>query len=419
MARFYVLLLITLLVPLPVAGQNDMGTWISRPALPTPRQEMPHVMLNGEVYVLGGINAARSSSELVEAYNPETGQWSEKASLPPTLHHLGAAVVDGKIYVIGGYISGFSPTDRVFEYDPSTDGWTEKSAMPIRRGGHVAVTINEKIYVVGGEQFGGALTNNQVYDPATDTWEELAPMPSAREHLAAAALDGKMYVVGGRRREGGFLNNVRTVEVYDPATDTWDESPANLPITSGGLAVASLHGRLYAFGGEFFEDGDSGVYDLSVEYNPETNTWRNLAPMPLPRHGIGAVAVADTIFIIGGGPIAGFATTGVNSGFIPPKPIGTASGEESLLPDGISFLPNYPNPFQTSTTLTYSLPAQMHVRITMYDLLGRAVASLVNSSKVAGEHNVQWDAGGLPNGIYLVQFEADNTIETRMLIKQN
>ena len=80
MVRIYFILLIAIFFPLPVVGQADMGTWISRPARPTPRQEMPHVLLNGEVYVLGGINAARSSSELVEAYNPETGLWSEKAS---------------------------------------------------------------------------------------------------------------------------------------------------------------------------------------------------------------------------------------------------------------------------------------------------------------------------------------------------
>lgn len=418
MARL-ILFLLLIVCAYPAAAQPDMGTWITRPDLPTPRQEMPHVLLNGEVYVLGGINAGRGSSELVEAYNPAEGTWSEKAPLPPTLHHLGASVVGGKIYVIGGYISGFNPTDKVFEYNPVNDKWSAKSPMPIKRGGHVAVTIKDKIYVVGGEQFGGALTTNLVYDPATDSWEERSPMPTAREHLAAAVLNDKMYVVGGRRFEGGSLNNVSTVEVYDPLTDTWDQSPANLPIPSGGLAVASLHGRLYAFGGEFFEDGASGVFDLTAEYDPEKNTWRNLASMPLPRHGIGAIAVADTIFIIGGGPIAGFATTGLNSGFVPPRPVATASQkEEPPLPGRMTISQNYPNPFQSSTTITYSIPAPAYVRLIVYDLLGRKVRSLVDGPQAAGSHAVEWDASGVPNGIYMGRLEAGENTSFRLFIKK-
>ncbi len=403
---------------LPAVGQTELGTWISRPDLPTPRQEMPHVAVNGEVYVMGGIDADRSNTEIVEAYNVVTGVWSEKATLPPTLHHLAASVVDGKIYVMGGYFSGFSPTDRVFEYNPDSDRWTEKSPMPVRRGGHIAVTIEDKIYVVGGEQSGVALTNNQVYDPATDSWQELAPMPTAREHLAAAALNGKMYVVGGRQREGGALNNLRTVEAYDPITDTWDASPANLPISSGGLAVAALHGRLYAFGGEFFEDGDSGVYDMTAEYNPELNTWRNLAPMPEPRHGIGAVAVADTIFIIGGGPIAGFGTTALNSGFIPPKPVASSTEDNLQGPDLITLSQNYPNPFRSNTTLSYTISRPAFVTFAIYDLLGRKVASLVNSTKAEGTHHVPWDAQNLPNGMYLSRLEVGQVVKSRVLIKR-
>ena len=268
--------LIFLLTPDLAMAQSDLGTWITRAPIPTPRQEMPHVAVDGKIYVIGGINADRISDETVEVYDPQTDTWTTATSLPPSLHHLGASVVDNKIYVLGGYVSGFTPTNRVFAYDPETNEWSEKTAMPNARGAVVAATIDDKIYVIGGEAFGTALTTNQVYDPATDTWETRAPMPTAREHLAVATLGDKIYVIGGRVRQNGRLENLRTVEVYDPATDTWDESPANLPQTSGGLATASLNGRIYAFGGEFFEDGESGVYDMNVEYNPDTEVRLNV-----------------------------------------------------------------------------------------------------------------------------------------------
>ena len=61
---------------------------------------------------------------------------------------------------------------------------------------------------------------------------------------------------------------------------------------------------------------------------------------------------------------------------------------------------NFPNPFNPSTTIGYQIPVSAHVILTVYDQLGRTVATLVDEVQGAGKHAVQWDASNLPTGMY-------------------
>ena len=76
----------------------------------------------------------------------------------------------------------------------------------------------------------------------------------------------------------------------------------------------------------------------------------------------------------------------------------------------------YPNPFNPSTTITYGLPTSSEVRITVTDLLGRKVATLISGErKGAGYHTVQFEANGLSSGIYLIRMEADGFTATQQI----
>jgi len=91
---------------------------------------------------------------------------------------------------------------------------------------------------------------------------------------------------------------VATHEVYDHKEDRW-RNAAPLPQAQGGLAAASLGGKLYAFGGEYFDNG-GGVYPESWIYSPENDSWEPLPDMRTPRHGLGAVSLNNVIYVIGG-----------------------------------------------------------------------------------------------------------------------
>ena len=288
------------------------SSWIKRAPLPTPRQEVPLAVLNGKIYVPGGLNVFGLGSEIVEVFDPLTNSWSSAPSLFISVHHTGLTNHSGVLYLMGGYGgSGFTPTDEIYVLHPDSSNWIPVGFMPIKRGAHVIESYGDKIYVVGGVTPQGVSNITMSYDPVTKEWDTLSPMPTPREHLASAVLDSLIYVVGGRDFTADLgPGNVPSLEAYSPETDRW-YSLESMPTARGGLAVAAMRGKLYAFGGEI-----PGVFAKSEEYDPKTNTWIQVEKMATPRHGMGAVTVEDTIFIIGGAEVEGFGVSGANEGFI-------------------------------------------------------------------------------------------------------
>jgi|DeeseametaMP1139_FD_contig_21_854510_length_3669_multi_12_in_0_out_0_1 N-acetylmuramoyl-L-alanine amidase len=86
------------------------------------------------------------------------------------------------------------------------------------------------------------------------------------------------------------------------------------------------------------------------------------------------------------------------------------SNEDELLadiPSDIKLNQNYPNPFNPSTNITFGLPQHSKVDITVYDMLGRKVATVFAGTKPQGFHSVQFDASNLSSGIYIYQLRTD------------
>lgn len=85
----------------------------------------------------------------------------------------------------------------------------------------------------------------------------------------------------------------------------------------------------------------------------------------------------------------------------------------------LGFDQNHPNPFSSSTTLRYSLPQSMQVRLAIYDILGREVEVLVERQQEAGVYNIDFDSGDLPAGLYLARIELDHLRFTKRMVKSN
>ena len=88
----------------------------------------------------------------------------------------------------------------------------------------------------------------------------------------------------------------------------------------------------------------------------------------------------------------------------------------SEVPGKFALYANYPNPFNSTTTITYELPGESKVKLTVFDIRGRTVAVLVNNNKAAGVHSTQFDAGSLASGLYFYRLEADKFSQTRKLL---
>ena len=75
------------------------------------------------------------------------------------------------------------------------------------------------------------------------------------------------------------------------------------------------------------------------------------------------------------------------------------------VPEAFSLESNYPNPFNPTTTVRFSVPEAAQVRLVVYDVLGRQVRVLVDGTVSAGVHAVQFEARGLSSGMYLYRLE--------------
>jgi hypothetical protein len=85
------------------------------------------------------------------------------------------------------------------------------------------------------------------------------------------------------------------------------------------------------------------------------------------------------------------------------------------LPSSVALKQNYPNPFNPVTQISYELPQQSEVRLQVFDMTGRQVATLVNESVKAGAHTVNFNASNLSSGVYLYKLQAGSTVLTRKL----
>ena len=94
---------------------------------------------------------------------------------------------------------------------------------------------------------------------------------------------------------------------------------------------------------------------------------------------------------------------------------------KAIIPIAYTLHQNYPNPFNPITTLRYNLPEHAQVTLTIYDLMGREVIQLINTTQDAGYRSVQWDATdsmGKPvsAGVYLYQIQAGEFVQTKKMV---
>lgn len=282
------------------------GTWTKGATMQIARAETASSAVGERIYVAGGMVTPWTATTDTQAYDSATDTWSEVAPMPLAVHHAGVATLNRRLYVSGGYddmgkmVNALPDIDRAWYYDPEADTWTEIAKMPSPRAAHAMVSIDGKLYVVGGT--GEGAQQVWVYDPETDAWTiKDGIMPTPREHVPAIDMDGKIYVIGGR------WENISSaaVEVYDPATDTW-EKKANLPTPRSALSLAVLNGLIHTAGGEELSNGCT--YGLHETYDPATDTWMVLHDIPTPRHAMLSAVIDGKWYLLGGSTEAGAQT---------------------------------------------------------------------------------------------------------------
>ena len=86
------------------------------------------------------------------------------------------------------------------------------------------------------------------------------------------------------------------------------------------------------------------------------------------------------------------------------------------IPDDYSLGNNYPNPFNPTTTIRYGLPQKSKVKISVYNVNGNLIETILHTEKEAGYHRTVWEANGLSTGVYFYRIQADNFTEVKRCI---
>jgi N-acetylneuraminic acid mutarotase len=194
-------------------------------------------------------------------------------------------------------------------YDPAADRWTDTDQIPegVNHAGFAAV--GGKLYIVGGFREASFSPTGavRIYDPATRTWRDGAPMLTPRGALAVAVVDGRIHAIGGNAKGARDLpphqhgaprsdGSVGTHEVYDPATNSWTRL-APMPTPRNHLGAAVAGGKIHAVGGRVPGDMELTAHEV---YDPATDSWTAAAPLPTGRSGIAVVAHRGLVYVFGG-----------------------------------------------------------------------------------------------------------------------
>jgi N-acetylneuraminic acid mutarotase len=159
-------------------------------------------------------------------------------------------VVDARVFIIGGFGASDDAPEGDWEYkydveiyDTQTDTWSTQAGLPNAIASAASCSIGNLIYV-----FGGDVNATLVYDTAEGTWTERTPPSLARTDHECVRVGDSFVLIGGRDAAG---NQFDAFERYEPESDTWTELEP-LPAPRYWFAAGELGGSVYVVGGETF-----------------------------------------------------------------------------------------------------------------------------------------------------------------------
>jgi len=96
--------------------------------------------------------------------------------------------------------------------------------------------------------------------------------------------------------------------------------------------------------------------------------------------------------------------------------LSTSSENEFELPSSLHLEQNYPNPFNPSTTISYRLANPSNVKLQIFNVLGKEVATLVNEFQSQGDQSISWNASQVPSGLYIYRLTAGNEVFSKRML---
>ncbi len=280
---------------------------------------------------------------------------------------VGDLVVDQNGVFIANTVLGavYRSTDAGTTWEASIDSGLNNPFVP-----SLAVDDNNAIFAGTDD---GVLRS---FDDGT-TWE-FVNNGLGNLHVESLLLGREVLFAG---TDAGLYRTFDEGENWEDAhTDTFSEANVRALVANSNNAIfAGTH--------------DEGVFrslDNGTSWDPLNDGLTNLDIASM------AITPEGTMFAgtVGGGVFRRDAATDVSNEL------------ESVVPNEYQLAGNYPNPFAGTTTIRFALPEPAEIKLTLYDITGRALSVLASGSKQAGWHEIAFDASDLPSGVYFYDLRA-------------
>lgn len=423
---------------------NIANTWRVATSLPASRMGFAGaikgdtlVVVNGTSGTFNGTVQLTTYRGIISSSDRSTITWNTGANYPGTGRYRQKAETWGCLGVVvsgGGSAAAYTPAvNECYVYSPGANTWTLQPTLITTRTAHMTGSVrlaNNVWKFVNVCGFNGA--NVLTTDILTDTL-----CPTGGGNLCEQFTDPAFPPTGWASSGAFWLRS--TASSFGLGTgsakyDMWNApngtnqtlSTVNFAPTTGAQVRLSLAYAQFSTGlgrpdsiiVESSTDGGSTYTALArwgwsfmetappsgTEFTPTATQWKKVN-VPLPngtnklrftgKSGFGNNAYLDSICVqnfVGINPISG------------------------VVPGVYSLAQNYPNPFNPTTNIKFGLPVSGNVKLVVFDILGREVATLVNEFKSAGEYVADFDASAFSSGVYFYRLESGSFVETKRML---
>jgi hypothetical protein len=368
------------------------------------------VYAGGSFTSVGGQTRYRIAA--IDASSGAVTAWNPGATGPIANADVLALAVAGPTVYAGGYFSSIGGAARryVAALDATTGlatGWdagADRYVHALAVSGST-VYVGGEFYSIGGQPRRGIAALDATTAAATN-WD-----PSSNNSILALAVYGSTVFAGGHFSTIGGLprSYLAALDASSGAATDWD------PAADGPVRAFALKDSVLYAGGDFAHTSGQ-VRHCVAAFNARTGvaaTWS-----PAIGGGVAGLAVNGTTVYVGGYylrvgtlPISHISAFGAATLDVPPVPAPGAL---------VSRLENSPNPFRTSTNITFTLGSEERVTLEVFDLAGRLVATPIRDEQLtAGPCQREFRDRGLPSGLYLSRLTTGSGVITgRMLLIQ-
>lgn len=421
--KFPVLMLLVLILNNTLTGQ--FGSWTKIGDMPYPVAGGKAVVIDTTIYVIGGYSdSLESNVDFIQAYYPESQTWSIVGHLPEPRYGFIAGEIDGKIIICGGISDAERISNSLLTLTIDTAGvqFYSDTSFIANRMFSAGLTTGRNLYLFGGFPAANiADTNDKAYIIRYDFATENTVFQNSTLYLnnefpiqqMISEMNRSIYLFGGVHN--GILDDIYR---FDTDSNYYVKLITNLlEPRAGGEAVAfPEYGEVYVIGG-YNENSDALFSVEKLTFYGDFILVDQHEPLIDERKEFMAVRYGEFLIIMGGKDENNNVIRSIEQS---EHAFATEVNNENVIRD-FQLYPNYPNPFNPGTMISFNIPQSGNVKLSIYSVLGEVIKEFDQVQLNAGYHKIYWNGtdntgAAVSAGVYFTKIEFGSKFLTRKML---